>query len=80
MPGLLERQVDRDDHLYEQFGKPLEMTHLGEFVAISTDGRVIVGLDDIEVLKQAITLFGPGHFAFRRIGSKTLGKWRRARS
>ncbi len=80
MPGLLEQQLDRDDRLYEQFGKPLETTHQGEFVAISTDGRVIVGRDDIEVLKQAITLFGSGNFAFRRIGSQTLGKWRRAGS
>jgi len=69
--------VQRDDQLYELYGEPLEATHWGQFVAISLQGETIVGLDDLEVLQQALARFGRGNFAFRRIGYRSLGKWRR---
>jgi hypothetical protein len=72
----LEKRAQEDDLLYERYGKPLESRHRGEFVAIGKDGRIILGKDDIEVLKRAIDLFGSGNFAFRRVGFKALGKWR----
>jgi hypothetical protein len=75
---MLEKQLQADDSLYEKYGKPLENHHTGEFVAIGKDGRIVLGPDDIEVLKKAITLFGSGNFVFRRVGFKALGKWRRA--
>jgi hypothetical protein len=76
--SLRERAL-RDDVLYGRYGKPFEAEHRGEFIAISHDGLTIVAKDDIEVLKVALERFGSGSFAFRRIGFRTLGKWRVAR-
>jgi len=47
-------------------------------VAISLLGEVIIGQSDLEVLQQALARFGRGNFAFRRIGYRPLGKWRKA--
>jgi hypothetical protein len=76
--SLRERAL-RDDALYERHGKSLEAEHRGEFIAISRDGQTIVAKDDIGVLKVALERFGSGNFAFRRIGFRTLGKWRAGR-
>ena len=62
--------------LYEKHAKGLEAEHHGEFVAIASDGRIIIGENDIAVLKKAIMDFGRGNFAFRRVGFRTMGKWR----
>lgn len=73
----LRKRLQEDDQLYERFAKSLEKDHGGEFVAISRDGRVIISISDIEVLQKALQEFGSGNFAFRRIGQKAIGKWRR---
>ena len=70
----------KDDALYEQYGKVLEPEHTGEYVAISEDGRLIVGVDDLAVSSQAIAQFGSGQFAFRRIGWDYEGRIRSLRS
>jgi hypothetical protein len=78
MPDLqawLTERVEADERLYEQFGKPLEASHPGEYVAIGPDGRTIVGTSDVEVLEQAIQTFGSGNFALRRLGRRTFGRW-----
>ncbi len=72
----LREQGVKDDALYERFAKHLERDHRGEFVAISREGKIILSRDDVEVVQRAIKEFGEGKFAFRRIGYKTLGKWR----
>ena len=72
----LEKTAQRDDNLYDKFVKHLEAEHHGKFVAINHDGQLILSEDDIYVLQTALKKFGSGNFAFRRIGSKTLGKWR----
>ena len=59
--------------LYEKHAKGLEAEHHGEFVAIARDGRIIIGENDIAVLKKAIRDFGRGNFAFRRVGFRTMG-------
>jgi hypothetical protein len=66
------------DECYERYGKPLENDHRGEFVAITQDGRVIVGKNDIGVVDRAIEEFGSGNFILCRVGDKTVGKIRRA--
>ncbi len=73
---FLSSIVQRDDQLYERYGKPMEATQRGQFVAISLQGETIVGPNDLEVLQQALARFGRGNFAFRRIGYRSLGKWR----
>jgi hypothetical protein len=72
----LEERVEEATLLYNKHAKSLETDHYGEFVAITHDGRIIIGKDDIEVLKKAIKDFGRGKFAFRRIGFRIMGKWR----
>ncbi len=63
------------NRLYEQYAKPLEAKHLGEFVAISRDGRTIVGASARQVGRQAKEAFGPGNFVFK-IGPRVVGRWR----
>ena len=58
-----------DDRLYDRYGRPLEAEHAGEFVAISDDGRVILGPDELALAKEALSRFGSGTFALRRIGA-----------
>jgi len=65
------------DKRYERYGKPLEIDHHGEFIAITEDGRVIVGKNDIEVVDRAIEEFGSGNFILCRAGDKSVGKIRR---
>jgi hypothetical protein len=72
-----ENSNDEDlyDALYERYGKPLEANHRGEFLAISPDGRTILGASLLEVAQEATTAFGRGNFIYR-VGEKAVGKWR----
>lgn len=72
----LRKKASADDMLYDNFARHLEVEHSGKFVAIASDGRLIMGENDMEVLRKAVREFGSGNFAFRKVGSKTLGKWR----
>ena len=66
----------KDDRLYERYGRPLEAEHAGEFVAISDDGRVVLGLDELVLAMEALSQFGTGAFALRRIGADAEIRWR----
>ena len=68
----LKEQADR---LYEQYAKPLEAEHRGEYVAIFPDGKTIIGPTRLEVANQAVHTVGRGSFLFK-IGEKAVGKWR----
>jgi hypothetical protein len=61
--------------LYEQYGKPLEAEHKGEYVVISNSGNTIVGKSLTEVVTNAIDKFGKGQFVFK-IGSRAVGSFR----
>ncbi len=63
------------ESLYEQYGKPLEPEHTGEFLAIGFDGQVILDAEDGEVLRKAIHELGSGNFVLARVGQVTFGKW-----
>jgi CubicO group peptidase (beta-lactamase class C family) len=65
----------RADQLYEQYAKPLESEHEGEFVAIAKDGRIVLGRSAHEVGRKARDAFGPENFVFK-IGPRVVGKWR----
>ena len=73
----VQRRAEQDDRLYERYGKPLEADHKGEFVAISDDGQIILGPDELTVSTRAIEQFGSGAFALRRIGADAELRWRR---
>jgi hypothetical protein len=61
--------------LYEQYGKPLEREHTGEYVVIANNGSTIVSKSMTEAVTRAIATFGKGHFVFK-IGSRAVGSFR----
>ena len=63
------------DNLYQQYGKPLESKHWGEYIAISPDGETVLGLTLLEVVEKATSTFGPGNFVFK-IGERVIGTFR----
>ena len=85
MPGTVGLQewiasrAERDDRLYERFGKSFEALHPGEFVAIGDDGEIILGTDELLVAREATERFGRGSFALRRIGADAEIRWRSPR-
>jgi hypothetical protein len=69
-------RTEQDETLYDRYGKPLEAQHSGEFVAISDDGRTLLGTEELALTKRAAAEFGPGQFALRRIGHDAEVRWR----
>jgi hypothetical protein len=65
----------RYDELYDKYGRPLEADHRGEYLAISPDGKTVLGTTLDDVAEQAEANFGPGNFLYK-IGEKAVGKWR----
>lgn len=61
----------RGNRLYEQYGKPLEAEHRGEYVAIAPDGRTVLAPTPIEALVQGRQAFGPGNFIVK-IGDRVV--------
>ena len=68
------RLLQEGDDLYDRYVRPLEADHWGEFVAVSREGRVLLGSDVREVGRQARDAFGPGNFVFR-VGPRVTGRW-----
>jgi hypothetical protein len=64
---------DRAELLYEQYGKPLEKTHFGKYIAISPNGKTLIGNTLIEIIQRAKTALDPGNFIFK-IGDRAVGK------
>ena len=75
LDAWLRQQKETDDARYEQYGKELEETHSGAYLAIGPDGEIIVGDDDMAVLEQAVAHFGPGNFTYRRVGHAFTTRW-----
>jgi hypothetical protein len=65
--ALIERVVERDNHLYERYGKPLMAEHRGKWIAIALDGETILGDSVSEVHWEACERFGSGGFSLRRL-------------
>lgn len=63
------------DALYEQYGRPLEAEHLGQYVAIAADGRTVLAPTVLEVIDRAVDSLGPGVFVFK-VGEKVVWKFR----
>jgi hypothetical protein len=62
------------DALYEQYAKPLEKTDRGKFIAISADGKTLIGDSVPELMEKAKLVLGPGNFIFK-VGDRAVGKW-----
>ena len=76
MQEWLEKKATEQERLYEQYGKPLEKKHTGEYVAISLDGQTILGQRLGELLREAVDSFGSDNFAIAKVGHDTVERWR----
>jgi len=68
-------QTKEKKSLYERYGKSLERTHKGEYLAIGPKGQTVLGKRAGEALRKAIKSFGSGNFGLFRIGHATFGEW-----
>ena len=75
VPEPAEERVEQATRLYERFGKPLEPAYTGMFVAITPDGRTLLGSDVLDTAQRAFTAFGPGSYVFK-VGEGVVGTWR----
>lgn len=46
------------DNLYEKYGEPLETGHYGEYVAISREGKIVLGPTLLDVVDKARDIMG----------------------
>ena len=69
------KRKGKADRLYERYGRPLEARHLGDFVAITEDGNVVVNSDLVELTRKSSMPDGPETFIFK-IGERVVGSWR----
>ena len=77
MTGVKDQSsIALSDKLYEQYGRPLEAEHWGEFVAIAQDGRTLLGSSLWDLTDQAMAELRPGSCIFK-VGEKAVGTWRR---
>jgi len=66
--------LQQSDALYERYGKPLEKTQRGRYVAISKEGKTLIADTVFALMQEAKTRLGPGNFIFK-IGERAVGKW-----
>jgi hypothetical protein len=74
MTAQTQSLLEQSDALYERYGKPLEKTHRGKFIAISMTGKTLLADTLMELMVQAKETLGPGNFIFK-IGERAVGKW-----
>ena len=60
--------------LYERYGRPLEATDIGRYVAITSGGDVLSGNTLQETLSKAKFAFGTTSYIFK-LGEIAVGKW-----
>ena len=61
------------EKLYKKYGRPLEKKYWGKYIAISPDGRTVLGSSLNETAKKA-SKFGRGNYIFK-IGEIAVGNW-----
>ena len=74
MTAQTQSLLEQSEALYERYGKPLEETHRGKFIAISQTGKTLIADTILELMQQAKTTLGPGNFIFK-IGERAVGQW-----
>ena len=70
-----EKKYAEYRRVYEKHVKPLEANHTGEFVAVSSDGEILLGKRDGETLRRALDKFGRGNFEMARVGYDVIDEW-----
>jgi len=69
-----QEQLAEMDRVYEQYGRPLERDHWGEYLAVSQNGETLLARSLEDAVGQAADRFGSDNFVFK-IGEKVVGKW-----
>lgn len=69
------RLTQRAAALYEQYGRPLEAEHTGEYVAISLNGEAVLASTLVRALSDGAAQLGPGNFVFK-VGERVVGVWK----
>ena len=62
--------------LYERYGVPLEAEHSGDFIAISTQGKVVRAPTLQQVLDLSLEQLGKGSYVFRVGADRSVITWR----
>lgn len=75
MSLVSKEQQELGDRLYKTYAKPLERDHYGEYIAIASDGRFVLGANDVDTIVRANKEFGPGVFLFK-VGERVMGRLR----
>jgi|KNS12BottometaT_FD_k123_99040_2 hypothetical protein len=71
----LGQRAEEKQPLYERYIKPLEETHSGEYVAVDSEGKIILGDRSGVVLRKAVDTFGKGNFSLFRVGHHAFAQW-----
>ena len=70
-----KRVFEQSERLYEQYGKPLEAEHWGEYLAVHPDGQYVPDADGEAAHSRALNELGNGYFLFE-VGPKAVIRWR----
>lgn len=70
-----QQRLVETDRLYEQYAKPFEREHQGKYIAVSPNGRTMLGKKLYELVVDAEREFGPGSFIFK-LGERAAATWR----
>lgn len=62
------------DRLYTRYVEPLEREHAGEYAAVTTDGRIVIGPTLLGTVEEAVSTLGPRNVVFK-VGERAVGKW-----
>ena len=65
------------DCLYDQYGKPFEDTHWGQYIVISNEGGIVIGATMAEAAEKGVAAFGQGAYLFK-IGERFVYRQRTA--
>lgn len=72
--GSIEQQWADEDRLYAQYGKPLEHERWGDYIAVSRDGRTLLG-GNLRVLSgEALDTLGSGTYVVK-VGEPEVARW-----
>ena len=71
----MKRTLERQQRLYELYGKPLESENTGKFAAISEDGNVLLGNVEGDLFQCALHEFGRDRFVLVKIGHEVMDTW-----
>jgi len=61
------------DRLYEQYVKPLEQMHRGQYAGVSPDGEIVLASTLIDAVRKSVQSFGKDNSIVFHIGDRVVG-------